>query len=338
MIEGFAREMPESLMTQAIAKAHELHPRDLRVADRVGPEGRRQSRPSIPPPEPNPFIDSIRSKYFDEIKQAKRTEGKQARAEAVSALKERVKAELIPASETADKALAEKFSAAWHTLVTQAIRELILSGTRLDGRDQQDAAADQLLGRRVAPRARLGRVPARRDPGPGHRHARHRQGRAAGGRPGRGVRPEVHAALLLPVVLGGRGAAHPRTRPPRDRPRRPGRAERQAGAARRRGFSLHDPHHLRHSGIQRLQLDGHGLRLDAGPDGGGRADQQPGGRHLRRPGQGSGPLDPLDRHHRRRGPLRRHGFQGGRHAERHHRHPVGPEDQRHQRGDRGGHA
>ncbi len=47
-------------------------------------------------PEPNPFLASIRSKYFEEFKQAKQTEGKQARAEAVTALKERVMAELIP--------------------------------------------------------------------------------------------------------------------------------------------------------------------------------------------------------------------------------------------------
>ena len=45
-----------------------------------------------------------------------------------------------------------------------------------------------------------------------------------------------------------------------------------------------------------------------------------------------------DRHHRRRRPLRRHGLQDRRHAERHHRHPARPEDQRHQRGDHPGDA
>jgi polyribonucleotide nucleotidyltransferase len=141
MIEGFARELPESLMTQAIAKAHE-HIREIcdlqiELAQKVN-----VIKAVYPVPEPNPFLETIRAKYFDEIKQAKRTEGKQARAEAVSAVKERAKAELLPAAETADKALEnkvleEKFAAAWQAVVTQAIRELILSGTRLDGRDSK---------------------------------------------------------------------------------------------------------------------------------------------------------------------------------------------------------
>ena len=133
MIEGFARELPESLMTQAISKAHE-HIREIcemqiELAQKVG-----VVKAVYPPAEPNPFLETIRAKCFDEIKQAKRTEGKQARAEAVSALKERVKAELVPA-DSEDKTLEEKFSAAWETLSALAVRELILSGTRSDGRD-----------------------------------------------------------------------------------------------------------------------------------------------------------------------------------------------------------
>ena len=98
MIEGFARELPESLMIEAIAKAHE-HIREIcdmqiELAQKVN-----VVKPTYAVPEPNPFLETIRAKYLEEIKQAKRTEGKQARAEAVSALKERVKAELVPAAE-----------------------------------------------------------------------------------------------------------------------------------------------------------------------------------------------------------------------------------------------
>jgi polyribonucleotide nucleotidyltransferase len=138
MIEGFARELPESLMTQAIAKAHEY----IREICDLQIELARQVnavKAVYAVPEPNPFLETIRAKYFEEIKQAKRTEGKQARAEAVSALKERVKAALIPAPSEGkaleEKALEEKFAAAWQALVAQAIRELILSGVRPDGRD-----------------------------------------------------------------------------------------------------------------------------------------------------------------------------------------------------------
>ena len=41
----------------------------------------------------------------------------------------------------------------------------------------------------------------------------------------------------FPLVLGRRSASDPRTRPPRNRPRGPGRAERQAGAPRSRKSS-----------------------------------------------------------------------------------------------------
>jgi polyribonucleotide nucleotidyltransferase len=138
MIEGFARELPESLMTQAIAKAHEyireICELQLELAQKVN-----VVKAVYAAPDPNPFLATIRSKYYEEIKQAKRTEGKQARAEAVSAVKERAKAELIPAdtAETDRKTLEPKFDAAWQALVTQGIRDLILSGTRPDGRDNK---------------------------------------------------------------------------------------------------------------------------------------------------------------------------------------------------------
>ena len=45
-----------------------------------------------------------------------------------------------------------------------------------------------------------------------------------------------------------------------------------------------------------------------------------------------GQVRPADRHPGRRGPLRRHGLQGGRHAEGHHRHPARHQARRHHRG------
>ena len=59
-------------------------------------------------------------------------------------------------------------------------------------------------------------------------------------------------------------------------------------------------------------------RADAGA-GGGRGDG---------PDQARRPVRRAHRHRRRRGPLRRHGLQGGRHARRHHRAPDGHQDHR----------
>ena len=90
---------------------------------------------------------------------------------------------------------------------------------------------------------------------------------------------------------------------------------------------LHDPHRLRHPRVQRLLLDGHGLRRHALADGRRRADQGPGGRHrdgARRRGRRL--PHPLG-HPGRRGPLRRHGLQGRRHRGRDHRAADGPQGQ-----------
>ena len=143
-----------------------------------------------------------------------------------------------------------------------------------------------LRGRRAAPHPRLGAVHPRRDPGPGHRDARHLGGRPAA-RLGRGrVDTPLHAALQLPAVLGRRGALPARPRPARDRPRRPGRALAAADDSRRGELALHDPHRLRHPRVERLLLDGHGLRRLAGADGRRRAAEGAGGRHRHGPGQG----------------------------------------------------
>ena len=101
---------------------------------------------------------------------------------------------------------------------------------------------------------------ARRDPGARHRDARHRR-RPAEDRDGRRRDVEaLHAPLQLPAVLGRRSAVPARPRPPRDRPRRARRARARADDAGRREVPLHRPHRLRHPRVERLVVDGVGLR------------------------------------------------------------------------------
>ena len=97
-------------------------------------------------------------------------------------------------------------------------------------------------------------------------------------------------------------------------------AERSLAAddAGRRELPLHRPRRLRHPRIERLLVDGVGLRRVAGDDGCRRAAQGAGRRRGDGPGDGRGDRqvrDPL-RHRRRRRPLRRHGLQGHRHQRR----------------------
>ena len=93
-----------------------------------------------------------------------------------------------------------------------------------------------------------------------------------------------------------------------------------------RGVPVHDPRGVRHPRVQRLLLDGVGLRLLAVADGRGRADQAPGRGDRDGPDQGGRRLHRPDRHRRRRGPPRRHGLQGRRHRSRHHRPADGHQD------------
>ena len=134
MIEGFAREMPESLMAQAISTAHGYIREICDMQDELAAKVGTVKPPYVEPPA-DTLLDTLAAKYGEELKQAKRTEGKQARAEAVAALKERVVAEMIPDPKAEGAIEADHFKSVWHNLESRVIRELILSGTRPDGRD-----------------------------------------------------------------------------------------------------------------------------------------------------------------------------------------------------------
>ena len=137
MIEGFAREMPEADMLEAIAFSHEQIKlvvqaiEDLRIQAGLGTK-------VLPPAPPvNPLIEQIYSKHGAAFKAAKFTEGKAERAKAVKELKEKIKAEyadpaVTPAVEPA------KVSAALSAIEEKIVREATLAGKRIDGRGMDD--------------------------------------------------------------------------------------------------------------------------------------------------------------------------------------------------------
>ena len=77
----------------------------------------------------------------------------------------------------------------------------------------------------------------------------------------------------FPPFSVGRGRLHARPQAPRHRPRRARRAGAGADDPVDRGLPVHDPRRLGHPRVQRLVLDGLGVRLLAVADGRGRADQ-----------------------------------------------------------------
>ena len=158
------------------------------------------------------------------------------------------------------------------TLEQEIVRGAILRDRPAHRRPRhQDRASDRLPGRRPAAGPWLGAVHPRRDPGARRHHARHRPGRADHRRAGRRVPRELHAALQLPALCDRRGGPHGLARPARDRPWQARLAGGASAAAGEGSLPLHHPRRLGDHRVERLVLDGHGLRRLAVDDGCRRA-------------------------------------------------------------------
>ncbi|MEE2640609.1 MAG: polyribonucleotide nucleotidyltransferase [Planctomycetota bacterium] len=136
MIEGFAREIPEDDMGDAIMFAHGVI-KEICALQRELFEKCEVQKMEYVEPEDDGLYDRLVGAYYEDFKTAKRTEGKANRAEAVSALKEKAVAEVIPDPDAEGAICAARFSTVWHDLEEKVVRDLILSGTRPDGRDNR---------------------------------------------------------------------------------------------------------------------------------------------------------------------------------------------------------
>jgi polyribonucleotide nucleotidyltransferase len=134
MIEGFARELPEQVMADAIMFGHgvirEIIAMQRELYEKVG-----VTKAPYKVSADNGLYEQLRDRYYNEFRAAKQTPGKAARAEAVKALKDRAVAEIIPDPKAEGAVAANTFSMAWSKLAERVVRDLILSGTRPDGRD-----------------------------------------------------------------------------------------------------------------------------------------------------------------------------------------------------------
>jgi polyribonucleotide nucleotidyltransferase len=140
MIEGFAREMPEDRMAEAIAEAHRIIGLLCDLQNELCAKVNVEKKQYEVPPSDGLF-DRLRERYYAQFKAAKQTVGKQARAEAVRALKEQVTAAIIPDPTAEGAVAAAAFFHAWHELENAVVRDLILSGARPDGRGTKDLRA-----------------------------------------------------------------------------------------------------------------------------------------------------------------------------------------------------
>jgi polyribonucleotide nucleotidyltransferase len=133
MIEGFAREVPEEQMLEAILFCQKHIATVVEMVEEL--REKAGLGPKEPPAAatPNPLIEEFRKRFYDEFRTLKQTAGKAERATAIKELRERVFQEYLPE----DKEPAHdpaRVSAAFYNLEERIVRDLILEGKRIDGR------------------------------------------------------------------------------------------------------------------------------------------------------------------------------------------------------------
>ncbi|MBN2578502.1 MAG: polyribonucleotide nucleotidyltransferase [Pirellulales bacterium] len=134
MIEGFAREIPETQMADHIMVAHRYIQEICEMQEELVAKAGKPKITFVPPASDG-LYDQLKEKYYEALRTARQTEGKQERADAVGALKEQVTAELIPDPAAEGAITPEALAHAWHDLEQRIVRDGILAGARSDGRD-----------------------------------------------------------------------------------------------------------------------------------------------------------------------------------------------------------
>ncbi len=136
MIEVGARELPESVVLEAIRLGHqairEITGAIRELCEKVGkPKTFKTNKPS------DSLIKTITDKYSGELKAANQTVKKHERNDKVDAVHEKIKAEFTAIDPKTTKPMNEPFHVALAISVIEekVIRDLILAGSRPDGRD-----------------------------------------------------------------------------------------------------------------------------------------------------------------------------------------------------------
>ncbi len=134
MIEGFAREVPEADMLAAIKFAHTVCKQVIDLQKELAQKFPVE-KVKFESPADDGLLEKLKSKYYDQYKDAILIAGKHDRGAAKNAVKDQIKADMIPDAD-ADGAICPKaLGTAIHDLEERVIRDSILAGVRSDGRD-----------------------------------------------------------------------------------------------------------------------------------------------------------------------------------------------------------
>jgi polyribonucleotide nucleotidyltransferase len=137
MIEGFAREISEENMVSAILFAHDFIRQVVDLVEELRTAAGLAPKEPHPPATVNPLIEIFRQKFGAEFRELKQTKGKHARADAISALKQRVTAQYLPEDKEPEYT-PQQVGSAFYALEERVVRDLILEGKRIDGRSPKD--------------------------------------------------------------------------------------------------------------------------------------------------------------------------------------------------------
>jgi polyribonucleotide nucleotidyltransferase len=133
MIEGFAREVTDDHILQAIIFGHKAIAQVVSMVEELR-EKAGLGLKVLPPPAPaNPALEAMTKRYFEEFLEKKQTAGKHNRDDVIKELKEKIVKEMLPEGGSVPYT-DDQVSAAFETLHERVVRDLILEGKRIDGR------------------------------------------------------------------------------------------------------------------------------------------------------------------------------------------------------------
>ncbi len=137
MIEVSADELPEDVVAEGIKLGHE---QVAVVCDMIQELAGQCARPKEwEPPELNLELrEAVRQRALDPMRQAKQIAGKKEREQAVQQLMEQILEELSPADAEQPPYPREDVQAELYKVEEEAVRSILLSGKRLDGRGPDD--------------------------------------------------------------------------------------------------------------------------------------------------------------------------------------------------------
>lgn len=139
MIEGFAHQLPEDQMVDAIMFAHREIVKICELQQELCTKAGIEPTEFAEPPA-NPLAGIVRERAYDKLREAKSSNQKQQRHAQTDAVKDELRAQLFPdaAEETSEGATVAQFKEAFHDLEQRVVRDLVLDGKRLDGRGPTD--------------------------------------------------------------------------------------------------------------------------------------------------------------------------------------------------------